>query len=427
MPKIYGRDLDLNLLRVFAVVAESGSVTEAAHRLYMTQPAVSAALRRLTTTIGAPLFARSGRGLALTSRGERLRAGLEPHLQALVDAALMPPTFDPATNDRTLRLGLSDSTELWLLPPLLRTLEREAPRMRLVAIPVQFRTVAAALAAGLAAAVTVADDLPAMIRREPLFHGGFTCLYDPRHARLRRLTEAEYFARDHVIVSYNGDLRGIVEDLFEKTRKIRCSVSSFANLGALIDGTAMLATIPDAGGDADPGDPAAPEDQAAPVSDQGLARRASLAERHRRRRALQVRANQDQGDREDAPRSGLMADDSEQLEPGRAAFNRGEYFLAHELWEEVWRQVDDAERRLHVQGLIQIAAGLHHLQRHRAGPAAGLLRKGLEKLSQGQQEGEASRGRLRTDLLAREVERLLVELDVPGDETAAADFSHLKL
>lgn len=245
MPKIYGRDLDLNLLRVFAVVAECGSVTEAARRLYMTQPAVSAALRRLTTTIGAPLFARSGRGLALTSRGERLRAGLEPHLQALVDAALAPPTFDPSTSERTLRLGLSDSSELWLLPPLLRALEREAPRMRLVAIPVQFRTVAAALGAGLAAAVTVADELPATIRREPLFHGGFTCLYDPRHARLRRLTEAEYFAREHVIVSYNGDLRGIVEDLFEKTRKIRCSVSSFANLGALIDGTAMLATIPE--------------------------------------------------------------------------------------------------------------------------------------------------------------------------------------
>ena len=245
MPTVYGRDLDLNLLRVFAVVAESGSVTSAASRLYLTQPAVSAALRRLTTTVGVPLFARSGRGLALTSRGERLRTALHPHLEALVDAALAPPIFDPATSTRTIRLGLSDSAELWLLPPLLRVLEREAPRMRLIAIPVQFRTIAAALAAGLDAAITVADELPATIRREPLIHGGFTCLYDPRHARLRRLTEAEYFARDHIIVSYNGDLRGIVEDLFEKTRNIRCSVSSFANLGALIDGTAMLATIPE--------------------------------------------------------------------------------------------------------------------------------------------------------------------------------------
>jgi len=249
MPNIhgrdFGRDLDLNLLRVFAVVAETGRVTEAAKRLYLTQSAVSAALRRLTTAVGAPLFLRSGRGIALTNRGERLRAGLDVHLGPLVEAALAPAAFDPMTAERTLRLGLSDSAELWGLPPLLRVLEREAPRIRIVAVPVQFRTVGAELASGLAAAITVADELPATIRRERLFYGGFTCLYDPRHAKLRRLTEAEYFAHDHVIVSYNGDLRGIVEDLYGKTRNVRCSVSSFANIGAIVDGSAMLATIPE--------------------------------------------------------------------------------------------------------------------------------------------------------------------------------------
>jgi len=251
MPSIhgrdFGRDLDLNLLRVFAVVAETGGITEAAKRLYVTQSAVSAALRRLTTAVGAPLFLRSGRGIALTSRGERLRAGLDVHLGPLVEAALAPATFDPATAERTLRLGLSDSAELWGLPPLLRVLEREAPGIRIVAVPVQFRTVAAELMSGLAAAITVADELPATIRRERLFYGAFTCLYDPRHAKLRKrtLSEAEYFAHDHVIVSYNGDLRGIVEDLVGKNRKVRCSVSSFANIGAIVDGTSMLATIPE--------------------------------------------------------------------------------------------------------------------------------------------------------------------------------------
>jgi LysR family transcriptional activator of mexEF-oprN operon len=244
MDRVYGRDLDLNLLRVFAVVAESGSVTAAASRLYLTQPAVSAALRRLTAVVGAPLFVRGARGLVLTSRGEGLRDGLKPHLQKLIDAALAPPRFDPRTSERTLRLGLSDSEELWLLPRLLRVLAKEAPRMRVVAIPVQFRTVGAALASGLDAAITVADELPVTIRRQRLQTGGFTCLYDPRRARLRMLTEKEYFAREHVIVSYNGDLRGIVEDSLHKTRNVRCSVSSFAHVGALIEGTAMLATVP---------------------------------------------------------------------------------------------------------------------------------------------------------------------------------------
>ncbi len=244
MPSVYGRDLDLNLLRVFALVAETQSVTAAASRLYLTQPAVSAALRRLSTVVGVPLFARSGRGLVLTSRGERLRAGLQPHLQRIIDAALDPPSFDPKTSERVLRVGLADSAELWLLPRLLRVFEQEAPRMRIVSIPVQFRTVAAALSSGLDAAITVADELPANIRRQLLYTDSFTCLYDARHVRLRSLTEKEYFARTHVIVSYNGDLRGIVEDLFHKTRAVRCSVPSFAHIGALIEGSSMLATVP---------------------------------------------------------------------------------------------------------------------------------------------------------------------------------------
>lgn len=244
MQENYGRDLDLNLLRVFAVVADSGSVTAAASRLYLTQPAVSAALRRLTTAVGAPLFVRQGRGLALTSRGERLRQTLRTHLQALVDAALGAVELDPKTSERTLRLGLSDSAELWLLPSLLRVLEREAPNMRLIAVPVQFRSVGAALEAGLDAAVTVADALPSTIRRQELFHGGMVCLFDPRHTKVRRLTEAEYFARDHVIVSYNGDLRGIIEDVLRKQRRIRLSVPSFSNLGTIVDGTSLLATVP---------------------------------------------------------------------------------------------------------------------------------------------------------------------------------------
>ena len=245
MQENYGRDLDLNLLRVFAVVADTGSVTTAASRLYLTQPAVSAALRRLTTAVGSPLFVRRGRGLALTSRGERLRMSLRPHLQALVDAALTTGDFDPRTSDRTLRLGLSDAAELWLLPNLLRVLEREAPRMRVIALPVQFRTVGAALDSGLDAAITVADELPATIRRQELLRGSFVCLFDPRQTKLRRLSEAEYFARDHVIVSYNGDLRGVVEDVLRKQRRIRCSVPSFSNVGTLIEGTSLLATVPE--------------------------------------------------------------------------------------------------------------------------------------------------------------------------------------
>jgi predicted metal-dependent hydrolase len=94
------------------------------------------------------------------------------------------------------------------------------------------------------------------------------------------------------------------------------------------------------------------------------------------------------------------------LEAGREAFNRRGYFEAHELWEEVWLELAGAERSF-VQGLIQIAAGLHHLQQQRPRPAAALLRKGLEKVARGV---PAPAVHLRVEALARAGERLLAQL-----------------
>jgi len=98
------------------------------------------------------------------------------------------------------------------------------------------------------------------------------------------------------------------------------------------------------------------------------------------------------------------------LEQGRAAFNRGQYFEAHELWEEAWLELDGVERIL-VQGLIQIAAGLHHLRQRRPRPAAGLLRKGLDKLARGAFVPPVD---LRTAALARDVAQVLAELESAG-------------
>lgn len=247
MNEVYGRDLDLNLLRVFVVVATARSVTRAAAQLYLTQPAISAALRRLTRTVGAELFTRSGRGLVLTPRGQRLFASAQPLLAALVDAALSPPVFDPLQSDRVMRIGMSDGMEGWFLPRLLRDLDVRAPHMRIIAVPVQFRTIAEVLSSrSIDVAMTVADELPPSVQRKPLWqHVGFVCLFDPRHVRVTaRLSERDYFAHEHVIVSYNADLRGVVEDVLHKQRRVRCSVPSFSHIGSLVEGSTLIATLP---------------------------------------------------------------------------------------------------------------------------------------------------------------------------------------
>jgi LysR family transcriptional regulator, mexEF-oprN operon transcriptional activator len=254
MPKIndaWGRDLDLNLLRVFAVVAEEGSLTRAAARLYVTQPAVSASMRRLTTVVGAALVTRQGHGVVLTTRGTELLAVARAHLQPLIAATMAGPLFDPRLSTATLRLGLADGLESAILPKLLARLRDEAPAMRLVVLSVQFRTVEEMLLANkIDFAVTVADELPRSILRQPLgVHdgaaGGFLCLYDARFAKLTLpLTEHEYFAQDHVVVSYAGDTRGIVEDALGRSRTVRVSVPAFSYVADVVEGSPLVATVP---------------------------------------------------------------------------------------------------------------------------------------------------------------------------------------
>lgn len=242
----YERDLDLNLLRVFAVVCEEESVTAAAERLYLTQPAVSAALKRLADALDARLFVRKGRGLTLTARGRALRDAALPALEALSSAARQAPVFTPASEERPLRLGFANDLEPFLLPPLMRRLDALAPQMPVIVRHVTFRDVAAALEGDVELAVTVADELPAGIRRAALFSATMVCLYDSAHRRIgRRISEKRYFACGHIIVTYAGDLRGVVEDFGLGQRRVRCSVPSFHAVGAVLEGTDWLATVPD--------------------------------------------------------------------------------------------------------------------------------------------------------------------------------------
>ena len=94
-------------------------------------------------------------------------------------------------------------------------------------------------------AVTVAHELPASVARRPLVRSGFVCVFDPRVVRLGACpSERAYLAQDHVAVSYNGDLRGVIEETFGRERRVRCSVASFSSIGALVDGGRLVATIP---------------------------------------------------------------------------------------------------------------------------------------------------------------------------------------
>jgi predicted metal-dependent hydrolase len=89
-----------------------------------------------------------------------------------------------------------------------------------------------------------------------------------------------------------------------------------------------------------------------------------------------------------------------------ALFNGVRYWHAHESWETIWRAADDDERDFY-QGLIQVAAGLLHLQRRNMRGARNKLREGLEKL---EPYKPAHHGIFVSELIG-EARRLLDDLD----------------
>lgn len=126
--------LDLNLLVALEALLQEASVSRAAARLALSQPAVSHALRRLRELLGDPLLVRVGLGMELTPRAESLREPLQEALEK-VRALLSEEAFNPATSRRRFTLMMPDLVTSLLMPELVRRLEKEAPHVRLDLTP----------------------------------------------------------------------------------------------------------------------------------------------------------------------------------------------------------------------------------------------------------------------------------------------------
>lgn len=117
---------DLNLLLTLHVLLEERSVSHAAHKLHLTQPAISKALARLREQFGDPLFQRASRGLVPTPFATSLQEPLRLWLQeatALFDGN----EFDAASWHGEFSIEANEFLHLLVLPPLVETLARKAP------------------------------------------------------------------------------------------------------------------------------------------------------------------------------------------------------------------------------------------------------------------------------------------------------------
>ena len=122
---------DLNLLVTLHVLLEEKSVSRAAERLFLSQPAVSKSLSRLREMISDPLFTRSSHGLVPTPTANALAQPLAEWL-AGASVMLQHDDFDPSTYRGEIRMGVAESLDMVFIPQLVKRLSQAAPGISIV-------------------------------------------------------------------------------------------------------------------------------------------------------------------------------------------------------------------------------------------------------------------------------------------------------
>ncbi len=132
--------VNLNLLVPLLALLEERSVTRAADRVGLSQPAMSHALTRMRRLLGDDLVIRQGAGVTLTPRAQELIGPLRSALQQTARIVNFP-CFDPATDQRVITIAMTNSTAFVVGPQLTRLIAERAPRatlrLRTITVPTE--------------------------------------------------------------------------------------------------------------------------------------------------------------------------------------------------------------------------------------------------------------------------------------------------
>ncbi len=248
--------LDLNLLRVFDAVMTEQNLTRAANRLAMTQPAVSNAVKRLRDALGDELLIRTAHGVKPTARAESLWPAVRRALADL-EEAVAPRSFELAKANATFRMAMADATAGLLLPPLVRLIESEAPGIDIRMVPLTTREprpmllrgdidLAIGFFPGVVAQLQGATETP--VRHERLYAGHYVCVMRKNHPLAdKELTLDRYCDANHLLVSFSGRARGLVDDALvslNRERRILLTVNQFFTAGKVVAASDLLMVIP---------------------------------------------------------------------------------------------------------------------------------------------------------------------------------------
>jgi len=240
------RQVDLNLLITFAAIAEEKSVTAAASRLLLSQPAVSRALQRARVMFQDDLLLRSPNGFELTLRGRKVLEELQlllPKMEHLVT----PNLFDPRREKSHFRIAGPDNVCTVVLPGLCRQYGNGRYQVQFEFLPWQAR-ISELIERGQLDLILHIDDglLPVHFHSERLYREDLICAV-ARDSRFGdRLSLRQYAEASHIAVATYGGVQTIPDKRLAAVGAKRSSCVRVPYFGVALQclpGTELVLTL----------------------------------------------------------------------------------------------------------------------------------------------------------------------------------------
>lgn len=238
--------LDIKLLIVFDAVMRERSVTRAAVRVGMSQPAVSSALNRLRDLVRDTLFLRVAGGVRPTPRAEELALPVQQALRQL-QYAFEPPVFAPETARRSYTIAASDHASTLVLPALASRIFASARGIQLKILPKFNPHILMQMDSGeVDFGLGVIHEMPQRFRHQTLFRERYVCFMRPDHPLAAgALTFERYIEAHHLTVAPLENTGQLIDRLLARRnaeRHVAMTVNQSLLAPDILRGTDLILT-----------------------------------------------------------------------------------------------------------------------------------------------------------------------------------------
>lgn len=243
------RLIDLPLLAALDVLVAERSVTRAADRLHISQPAMSHILAKLRAAFDDPILVKSQGAMVPTAKAMKIVGPTRQAIAGLERALAEFQTFDPAREDSVIRIGTVDYVELIVMPRFMAALSQAAPGMRVLVRPLQSQQDCmddlhtGRLDLAIAFFSTTAESL----RRQRMGQEDYVCIAARGRFKAAEFDVRSYVSARHIVVSPLGDFETPALDAalrkHQLTRRVVYSASHFTTAAAVVERTELIATV----------------------------------------------------------------------------------------------------------------------------------------------------------------------------------------